>query len=50
MGVLELVAAVLVVLWLGGLAFHVAGGLINILLLAAVVVFAARFFRRRSAI
>ncbi len=31
------IAIILVVLWLGGFAFHVAGGLIHLLLVIAVI-------------
>jgi len=42
--------AVLVVLWLLGWgAFHVAGGLIHLLLIAAVVFLILHFVRRRQA-
>ena len=41
---------VLVVLWLlGFLAFHVAGGLIHLLLIIAVISLVMHFFRGRSA-
>ncbi|MDQ3008917.1 MAG: lmo0937 family membrane protein [bacterium] len=43
---LEIIAAVLLVLWLGGFALNVAGNLIHILLVIAVIVFAMRFIRR----
>ena len=43
MGVIELVALVLVVLWLGGFLFHIAGAFIHILLLLAVLVFLSGF-------
>ena len=46
MGILETIALILVILWLGGFALHIAGGLIHILLIIALVLFAARFFRR----
>ena len=46
MGIIELIAVILLVMWIGGFALHIAGGLIHILLLLAVVVFAMRFFRR----
>jgi hypothetical protein len=46
---LGLIAAVLVVLWLlGFLAFHVAGGLIHILLLLAVIMIVLHFVRGRA--
>jgi hypothetical protein len=41
--------AVLLVLWLLGLfAFHVAGGLIHLLLVVAVICLVIHFFRGRS--
>lgn len=44
-----LIAAVLVVLWLlGFLAFHVAGGLIHILLVLAVIMIVLHFLRGRA--
>jgi len=46
---LGLIAAVLVVLWLlGFLAFHVAGGLIHILLVVAVIMIVLHFLRGRA--
>jgi len=42
---LELLAVILLVMWIGGLVLHVGGTLIHILLVAAVVFFALRFFR-----
>jgi len=42
---------VLLVLWLMGfLAFHVAGGLIHILLIIALISLVAHFFRGRAAV
>ena len=42
---------VLLVLWLlGFLAFHVAGGLIHLLLIIAVISLIMHFFRGRSAV
>ena len=42
---------VLLVLWLlGFLAFHVAGGLIHLLLIIAVISLIAHFFRGRRAV
>jgi hypothetical protein len=43
MGILEILAVILVVLWLGGFAFHIAGNFIHILLIIAVVVLVLRF-------
>jgi len=45
MGFLELVAFILILAWLGGLVFHIAGGFIHILLVIAFVMLIARFFR-----
>ncbi len=42
MGILEVLAIILVIAWLGGFAFHVAGGLIHILLVLAVILIIAR--------
>ena len=42
--------AILLVMWLLGLfAFHVAGGLIHLLLIIALISLVAHFFRGRSA-
>ena len=46
MGLFELLAVVLLVMWLGGMGLHIAGGAIHLLLVLAVIVFAMRFFRR----
>jgi len=44
-------AIILVVLWaLGFFAFHVAGGLIHLLLVVALVVFVVNLVRGRSAL
>ena len=45
MGLLEIIAFVLLIAWVGGLSLNVAGGLIHLLLVAAVVIFALRFLR-----
>jgi hypothetical protein len=42
------IAAILIILWLlGFLAFHVAGGLIHILLIIAIIVIIVHFIRGR---
>lgn len=46
MGLLEIIAAILIIVWLGGFALDLAGGAIHILLVVALVVFVLRFFRR----
>jgi hypothetical protein len=48
MGLLETIAIILVVIWLGGFLLHIAGGLIHILLVIAVVLFLVRLFRRTA--
>ncbi|AYJ87878.1 lmo0937 family membrane protein [Sphingomonas paeninsulae] len=46
-----MIAAVLVVLWLlGFLAFHVAGGLIHLLLVVAVIMLVIHFVSGRRAV
>jgi hypothetical protein len=42
---LLIIAILLLVLWGGGFAFHIAGGLIHILLLIALVMFILHFVR-----
>ena len=47
---LAIIGVVLLVLWLAGfLAFHVAGGLIHLLVVGAVILFVLHFFRGRRA-
>jgi hypothetical protein len=48
MGILELIIALLVLSWLGGFAFHIAGGLIHALLVIAIILFVVRMLRGRS--
>lgn len=42
------IALVLLVLWLFGFFMHVAGGLIHIVLVVALIVFVLHFLRGRS--
>ncbi|MFD1359244.1 lmo0937 family membrane protein [Fictibacillus halophilus] len=42
------IAAILLVLWLLGFLFDVAGGIIHILLVIAVIVFLLNFFKGRK--
>ena len=46
---LMIIAVILVVCWLLGLFLHIAGGLIHIVLVIAVVMFILHFMRGRSA-
>ena len=45
MGILESLAALLIILWIIGLALHIAGSLIHLLLLVAVILIIVRFVR-----
>jgi len=46
---LAIIAAILIVLWLLGFAvFHVAGGLIHIIIVVAVILFIVHFIRGRT--
>jgi hypothetical protein len=45
MGLLELLAAILVISWIAGFAFHIAGGFIHLLLVAAIILFVVRMLR-----
>lgn len=47
---LETIAVILVILWLLGFSFHVAGGLIHILLVIAIVVVLIRIIQGRRPI
>jgi hypothetical protein len=42
------VLAVLVILWLMGYSYHIAGGLIHILLIAAVIILVINLWRGRD--
>lgn len=43
MGIIEIIAIVLLIMWLGGFSLHIAGSLIHILLVIAIIVFLLRF-------
>lgn len=42
MGILDIIIIILILAWLGGLSFHIAGGLIHLLLIIAVILLIAR--------
>jgi hypothetical protein len=42
MGLLDIIIIVLLIAWIGGFSLHIAGGLIHILLVIAVIVLIAR--------
>jgi hypothetical protein len=46
MGLIEIIAIILLVMWLGGFVLNIGGGLIHILLILAIVVFLLRFIKR----
>lgn len=48
MGLIEIVAIILLVMWLGGFAFNIGGGLIHALLVIAIIVFLLRFIKRNA--
>ncbi|HZJ18363.1 MAG TPA: lmo0937 family membrane protein [Patescibacteria group bacterium] len=48
MGTIEIIAIILIIMWLGGFALNVGGGLIHILLVIAIVVFLLRFISGKS--
>ncbi|MEP6822013.1 MAG: lmo0937 family membrane protein [Chthoniobacterales bacterium] len=45
---LLILAVILLLFWVGGFAFHVAGGLIHILIVIAVILFILHFIRGRA--
>jgi hypothetical protein len=47
MGIIEIVAIILLVMWLGGFALNIGGNFIHILLILAIIVFLLRFIRGR---
>lgn len=48
MGLLNTIVIILLVLWLGGFALHIAGEFIHIILVIAIVVFLLRFIKRST--
>lgn len=50
MDLLTILIIVLVVLWLGGFAFHIAGGLIHILIVIAVILLIIRLVTGRKVV
>jgi hypothetical protein len=48
MGLIEIIAIILLIMWLGGFALNIGGGFIHILLVVAIIVFLLRFIRGRS--
>ena len=48
MGIIEIIAVVLLIMWFGGFALHIAGAFIHILLVLAIIVFLLRFLRKAA--
>lgn len=48
MGLIEIIAIVLLIMWFGGFFLNIAGGFIHILLVIAVIVFLLRFIKDRA--
>jgi membrane protein implicated in regulation of membrane protease activity len=48
MGILEFILVVLVILWLGGAALHIGGGLIHILIILALLGLVYRIWKGRG--
>jgi len=48
-GMLLIIGLILIALWFGGLFLHIAGGLIHIVLVIAVVFFVLHFIRGGAA-
>jgi len=48
MGTIEIIAIILLIMWLGGLTLNIGGGLIHVLLVIAIIVFLLRFVRGTS--
>jgi len=48
MGIIEIIAVVLLIMWLGGFALHIAGAFIHVLLVLAIIVFLLRFLKKAA--
>lgn len=48
MGLIEIIAIILFIMWLGGFSLSIGGGLIHILLVIAIIVFLLRFIRKAA--
>ena len=48
MGTIEIIAIILLVMWLGGFALNIGGAFIHILLVIAIIVFLMRYIRGKS--
>jgi hypothetical protein len=48
MGIIEIAAIIILIMWLGGFALNIGGNFIHILLVVAVIVFLLRFIRGKA--
>lgn len=48
MGIIEVIAIILLIMWFGGIMLHIAGAFIHILLVLAIIVFLLRFIRKNA--
>lgn len=48
MGILDLIIIILIIAWIGGFSFHVAGGLIHILIVLAIILLVLRLIGGRN--
>jgi len=46
MGIIDLIIGILLIIWIGGFALHIAGGFIHLLLLIALVLLIVRIFKK----
>lgn len=46
MGLLDILIIILIISWLGGLSLHIAGGIIHLLIIIALVLFIIRVSRK----
>jgi len=48
MGIIDIIIIILLITWFGGFALHLAGSVIHILLVLAVIVFIVRMLRKTN--
>lgn len=46
MGILDLIIIILIIAWIGGFSFHVAGSLIHLLIVIAIILLIFRLLSR----
>jgi len=45
MGILDIIIIILILAWIGGFSFHIAGGLIHLLIVIALILLIIRLLR-----